>query len=72
MQIRFSEEDTLLKRASFEGSGITNEADQRSIRDFMTNNMINSSFCDDLKLKDMSISIRGSCIGREVKIGRNV
>ena len=38
----------------------------------MTNNIINSSFCDDLKLKDMSISIRGSCIGRKVKIGRSV
>ena len=42
------------------------------LRQFKRKNIVNSSFCDDLTLKDMSCEIKSSCIGRRVKIGRGV
>ena len=48
------------------------EADKEAIEKFKQKNIVNSSICDDLKLKDMSCEIKSSCIGRKVKIGRGV
>ena len=42
---------------SFKGSGNTNEADEKIINEFKKKSIIKSSFCDDLKLKDMSVKI---------------
>jgi len=42
------------------------------IEAFKRDNIINSSICDGLTLKDTSPVIKSSCIGRGVKIGRNV
>ena len=72
VQIRFSQEDHKNSVVSFKGSGNTNEADERVINEFKRRSIIKSSFCDDLKLKDMSVKIQTSCIGRDVKIGKNV
>ena len=42
------------------------------IETFKRDNIVGSSICDGLTLKDMSASIKSSCIGRKVRIGRNV
>ena len=57
VQIRFSQEDHKNSVVSFKGSGNTNEADERVINEFKRRSIIKSSFCDDLKLKDMSVKI---------------
>ena len=57
---------------TFKGSGEANEADEKVISEFKRKNIVKSSFCDDLKLRDMSVKILSSCVGRGVRIGKNV
>ena len=49
----------------------TGEVDEE-IEAFKRDNVVNSSICEGLTLKDTSPVIKSSCIGRGVKIGRNV
>ena len=38
----------------------------------MEKSIANSTISDDLRLRDMTAKISGSCIGRSVQIGKNV
>ena len=70
-QIKFSSDDMKNAVVEFKGTDSAIEADLE-VETFKKENIKQSSFCDGLIMKDMSSSIKSSCIGRKVKIGRNV
>ena len=67
-QIKFSGDDMKNVVENIQDSGQVDE----EIEAFKRDNIVNSSICDGLTLKDASPVIKSSCIGRGVKIGRNV
>ena len=67
-QIKFSGDDMKNVVENIQDSGQVDE----EIEAFKRDNIVNSSICDGLTLKDTSPVIKSSCIGRGVKIGRNV
>lgn len=56
-----------------DGNDSAREADVE-IMNFKKENIVYSSICDGLSLKEINsqISIKSSCLGRKVKIGKNV
>ena len=69
-QIKFSGED-MKNVVEFKDTDSARGADAE-IEAFKKDNIVNSSICDGLIMKDMSSTIKMSCVGRRVKIGRNV
>ena len=69
-QIKFSGDDMKNVVENIQDTG-TGQVDEE-IEAFKRDNILNSSICDVLTLKDTSPVIKSSCIGRGVKIGRNV